>query len=96
MDFPYRISSFSLFKRFFFPENASILVTGYSLDIYKWYFYLTIMISDKNGNFRICLIIVLYRREKKKIEKLEGGSHGLKFLWKELVGWKSLDTTELD
>jgi hypothetical protein len=56
MDLPCRISSFSSFKRFFFPGYTSVLIAGYSVDIYKWYFYLMIMDSDKNENFRIYLI----------------------------------------
>jgi hypothetical protein len=72
MDFPCSVSAFSSFKWCFFPGYASVLVTGYSLDIYKWYFYLMIMVSDKNENFRIYLITAFKQTRNKKVEKWEG------------------------
>jgi hypothetical protein len=74
MDFHCSISTFSSFKRFFFLGYASVLVTGYSLDIYKLYFYLMIMVSDKNENFRIYLTTVFIQTRNKKAEKVGGGS----------------------
>jgi hypothetical protein len=72
MDLPCSISSFSSFRRFSFPGYALVLVTGYSVDIYRWYFYLMIMVSDKNENFRIYLITVFIATRNKKVEKCEG------------------------
>jgi hypothetical protein len=79
MDFPCSIFTFSPFKRFFFPGYALVLVTGYSLDNFKWYFYLMIMVSYKNENFRIYLITVLFKREIKESKKWEGVRKILKF-----------------
>jgi hypothetical protein len=72
MDFSCSISSFSSFRRFSFPGYASVLVTGYSVDIYKWYFYVMIMVSDKNENFHIYIITVFIAAWNKKVEKYEG------------------------
>jgi hypothetical protein len=73
MDLPCSISSFSSFRRFSFPGHASVLVTGYSVDIYKWYFYIMIMVCDKNENFRIYLITVfIATRNKKKSKNVRG------------------------
>jgi hypothetical protein len=76
MDFPCSISTFSSFKRFFFQGYAPVLVTGYSLDNLKRYFYLMIMVSYKNENFRIYLTVFIQTRNK-KVEKMGRGSQNL-------------------
>jgi hypothetical protein len=96
MDFPCSISSFSSFKRFSFPGYTSVLVTGYSVDIYKWYFYLMIMVSDKNEDFRIYLITVFIAKWNKKVEKYEGVRKILNFHERGSWGEKSLGTTVLE
>jgi hypothetical protein len=93
MDFPWRISSFSSSKRFLFPVYASVLVTVYSVYIYKWYFYIMITISDKNEDFRIYLINVYIQTRNKKVKKCEGVHKILNFhergSWDEKV-WEPL------
>jgi hypothetical protein len=74
---------------------ASVSVTRYYLDIYKWYFYLMITVSDKNENFRIYLTTVFIETRNKKVEKIGGGSQDFEISRKGFVGSKSLGTTVL-
>jgi hypothetical protein len=67
-------------KRFLFPGYTSALVI-HSLHIYKWHFYLTIMVSVKNGMFRIYLLNVFIHMPDNEVEQMRGGTQDLQILW---------------